>query len=405
MKSERLRHVADIRVSNVDKKSVSGQVPVRLCNYTDVYYNERITAALQFMESTATPEQCIAFRLAAGDVLLTKDSETPDDIGVTAVVAEAIPHLLCGYHLAMVRPRPGVDGHYLRFALASSPVRSDLGSRANGITRFGLRSSVIGDVTVPLPTLNNQRAIADYLDRETARIDSLVKKKLQITNLITQRKRACIDSALRSPSAAGKRTRLKYAVRSIVDTAHKTAPDVEEGDYFVVRTTNVKAGRLTLEDAKYTDRAGFLEWTERGVPEVGDILFTREAPAGEACLVPPDLRLCIGQRMVWINLDREKIQPEFGLYSLYASLAQEYIGSLVRSSTVAHLNMSDISQIPIVIPPLSAQHNVVDLVSAETRRLDRLMAALADELSLLTERRQALITAAVNGQISIPGAA
>jgi len=72
-----LKSVAEIRVSNVDKKSVDGQVPVRLCNYTDVYHRSAIQADQEFMAATATTEQLTAFRLLPGDVVITKDSETP----------------------------------------------------------------------------------------------------------------------------------------------------------------------------------------------------------------------------------------------------------------------------------------------------------------------------------------
>lgn len=82
----RLKHVAHVAVSNVDKKSVEGELPVRLCNYTDVYHHDRITERLHFMTATASAEQVRDFRLRPGDVLITKDSETPDDIAVPALV-------------------------------------------------------------------------------------------------------------------------------------------------------------------------------------------------------------------------------------------------------------------------------------------------------------------------------
>ena len=81
-----LKHVADVRFSNVDKKSVDGQISVHLCNYTDVYYNDVITADMEFMAATAPDAQVAAFGLRAGDVLFTTESETPDDIGVGAYV-------------------------------------------------------------------------------------------------------------------------------------------------------------------------------------------------------------------------------------------------------------------------------------------------------------------------------
>ena len=81
-----LTSVADIRFSGVDKVSRSGETPVRLCNYIDVYDNDYITAGMNFMRATATCAEIERFGLQIGDVIITKDSETPDDIGVPAVV-------------------------------------------------------------------------------------------------------------------------------------------------------------------------------------------------------------------------------------------------------------------------------------------------------------------------------
>src|SRR5690606_20804429 len=84
-----LKHLAQVSVSNIDKKSVEGELPVRLVNYTDVYYGDRLTPDLELMEATATPAQVRAFRLQPGDVAITKDSETADDIGVPAYIEGA----------------------------------------------------------------------------------------------------------------------------------------------------------------------------------------------------------------------------------------------------------------------------------------------------------------------------
>ena len=102
----KLAEVAEIRFSNVDKKTILGEVPVRLCNYMDVYGNGGyITNDLPFMEASVSPVEIDRFRVERGDVMLTKDSETPDDIGIPAVVVDDIPNLVCGYHLALIKPR------------------------------------------------------------------------------------------------------------------------------------------------------------------------------------------------------------------------------------------------------------------------------------------------------------
>ena len=110
---KRLKTTASVQLSNVDKHSEEGQVPVKLCNYVDVYYNDLITAELKFMKATATPEQVQRFPLRVGDVLITKDSESWTDIAVPAVVGEDLSDVLCGYHLAHIKPGPDLDGRFL----------------------------------------------------------------------------------------------------------------------------------------------------------------------------------------------------------------------------------------------------------------------------------------------------
>ena len=156
--TSRLKHLVEIRVSTVDKKSIEGQTPVRLCNYTDVYYRDSIAPNQEFMVATATSEQVETFGLRAGDVIITKDSETPDDIGVPAFVAESAADLVCGYHLAVLRPKPGaIDGQYLHWSMSSHWVSGQLAARATGVTRFGLRTDVIANTLLKVPLPEDQR--------------------------------------------------------------------------------------------------------------------------------------------------------------------------------------------------------------------------------------------------------
>ncbi len=104
-KGYHLMDVAYILVSPVDKKTIKGEEPVSPCNYTDVYYNTRITKYLNIMRATATDREIKKFTLAVGDVIITKDSETPGDIAVPAYVSEDLGGVVCGYHLAILRPK------------------------------------------------------------------------------------------------------------------------------------------------------------------------------------------------------------------------------------------------------------------------------------------------------------
>ncbi len=156
-----LDDVIDLQLSSVDKKSKANEQVVQLCNYMDVYKNNFIHADMGFMAATATEREIAKCSLAAGDVVITKDSEKHDDIGVPALVREDIPDLVCGYHLAILRPSTSeIDGAYLFYTLSTDEAQRQFHSYANGITRFGLRKADIGLVEIPLPPLPEQRAIA-----------------------------------------------------------------------------------------------------------------------------------------------------------------------------------------------------------------------------------------------------
>ena len=192
-----LRSTADYVVSNVDKVPAENEVPVRLCNYTDVYNNEFIALSLDFMQAAASEGEIAKFGLLVDDVVITKDSESWDDIGVPALVRETASDLVCGYHLALLRPhKQKMVGAFLFRCLQAKPVRVQLELAANGVTRFGIPKSEIGAVTLPVPPLPQQRAIADYLDRETARLDALVAAKEQVLGLLAEKRRALITRAV-----------------------------------------------------------------------------------------------------------------------------------------------------------------------------------------------------------------
>ena len=101
---KRLEHVAFYRTSSVDKKIEEDELPVRLCNYTDVYYGDRIRVSEgEFMNATASTSEVQRFRLLVGDILVTKDSEDWRDIAVPAIVDETADDFVCGYHLGIPR--------------------------------------------------------------------------------------------------------------------------------------------------------------------------------------------------------------------------------------------------------------------------------------------------------------
>lgn len=196
-----LKRYFRVNPSNVDKHAIEGEPPVLLCNYVDVYRNDRIEGSLPFMAATATAAQIEKLTLAAGDVLITKDSEEPTDIAVPSYVVEDLPGVVCGYHLAMLRARSAdATGKYLYWVLRSTAAHTYFSGAATGVSRYALSVDDIGSLPLSLPSIVEQSRIAQRLDMLNERTKSgvaLLNKSL--------RELKAYRAALISEAVTGKR--------------------------------------------------------------------------------------------------------------------------------------------------------------------------------------------------------
>jgi type I restriction enzyme, S subunit len=187
----------DLTISGVDKKTISGEQPVLLCNYMDVFHNSHITSRIDFMRATATAREIENQRLHLNDVVFTKDSETPEEIAEPALIAEEIESLICGYHLAIARPKPGIaHGPFIAQAMADPEIRWQFRRLSNGVVRFGLTLEAIESVEIFLPNIWTQERIAGVLEAEDAAIDSLTRS----VKLLRDQKRGVSQKLLHSGS-------------------------------------------------------------------------------------------------------------------------------------------------------------------------------------------------------------
>jgi type I restriction enzyme S subunit len=183
----RLRNLTELRVSNVDKHSKDGEIPVRLCNYTDVYKNSVITTDMPFMAASATSEEIATFNIRVGDVIITKDSEDWRDIGVPAVVAQTADDLVCGYHLAILRPKTDfISGCFLFYALQCRSAVIQLNLAAKGVTRFGLSQGAIKSLSLAVPTMDEQEKIVLFIEDATVSLNGLINRAQREIDLIRE---------------------------------------------------------------------------------------------------------------------------------------------------------------------------------------------------------------------------
>ena len=182
MDKQKLGDIATVEISGVDKKTKDGEQEIRLCNFVDVYYNWAITTAQHdgFMFATARPNEISKFQLKKGQVALTKDSETRDDIGVPTYIADDFDDVILGYHCALITPNKDIlDGRYLNALLHTDYAKKYFACNASGSgQRYALSVEALNSFPVPMIPLRNQERIGE--------IFSALDKKIELNRRINQ---------------------------------------------------------------------------------------------------------------------------------------------------------------------------------------------------------------------------
>ena len=168
-----LKTITDVRPSNVDKHIYPDEIQVELCNYTDVYKNDFIDKRTPLKVGSCTETEFSRFCLKKGDVIITKDSETSDDIGIPCLITEDLTNVVCGYHLTLLRPISVVGGFLFR-VFQTQYIKSYFENESNGITRVALGKSSIESTFIVYPPLPEQQQIVDYINHHTSEIDKLI---------------------------------------------------------------------------------------------------------------------------------------------------------------------------------------------------------------------------------------
>ncbi len=145
----------------------------------------------------------------------------------------------------------------------------------------------------------------------------------------------------------------------IIDSINKT-PEYSKNGILVLRTSNIKFGEITLEDSKYVNEAIYKKWVSRIEPKEGDVVFTREAPIGNAAIIPKNLKLCLGQRTVLLRFFKHLIDVRFILYYILSSKFQKELKDISTGTGVKHLKVSDFERLIITLPKFKEQIQISD---------------------------------------------
>jgi len=332
----------------------------------------------------------------------------------------------CNQSMAAIIPARRIDTSYLYWWLTAN--YQNIRNLAGGEARDGLNLDLLGSILCPLPLLEEQQTIARFLNAKTAQVDALVAQKRLLTEKLKEKWQALIALTVTSglppeaareagfePNAGTANPQVAWLDRlpphwqvlpmtkylsDMSDYRGKTPEKTDDG-VFLVTARNVRMGFIDYESSQeFVAADEYDEIMRRGLPKVGDILFTTEAPLGNVALVDR-AEIALAQRIIRFRMRKSRFHSRFVLYAMLAEYFQSQLKSLSTGSTAEGLKASKLSVLKLVAPPLPEQEAIASFLDTECKRLDEQIAIATLAIEKLQEYRQSLITSAVTGKIDV----
>lgn len=355
-------------------------------------------------------------------MIITKDSEGWDDIGIPALVTEDMPDVLCGYHLSVLEPGNELDGGFLAWLCRSEPLNDQFKLGANGVTRYGLGQYPMKNAFVALPPFETQQRIARFLDEKTARIDALIEKKRALLDRLAEKRQALITPAVTKGlnlDAPMKPSRIDWLgdipahwevkqlrrVRRYMTSGSRdwAAYYADGGDPFL-RMTNVtgQGVELDLDDLRFVSLEGVTEGTRTSVLE-GDILITITAELGAVAIVRKDIEgAYINQHLALFRPNAALCSSDYLVNFLSTDMARAQFMVSGQGGTKQGLGFEQVNNVVLGFPPLDEQVSIGRACGELWQRFRSAERPLVASIDRLTEYRSALIASAVTGKLEIP---
>jgi type I restriction enzyme S subunit len=336
----------------------------------------------------------------AGDVLIAR---MPDPLGRACIVPSGLGRAVTVVDVAVLRcDEAKADRRYVTYAINATPTRSYMESLQDGATRQRIPRKRLGRVQIPFPPLADQRAIADYLDSETTRIDTLVEEQQRLVEMLRERRAAVISSVL-APTDSWVRRRIKHIGETSLGKMLDAGRAVRDGDQPrpYVRAADVRAdGSVNLVDLNempFSDaemevfdlRTGDVLLIEGGAT-VGRPGFMFESAPGIAF-----------QKTVNRLRAGPQTDARFVYWSMLRLYESAYYANHYGSVSFVHLTGEKLREIELHLPPLDEQRAIATYLDEQTLKIDALIAETERFIELARERRAALIAAAVTGQVDV----
>ena len=335
-----------------------------------------------------------------GDLLITKDGT----IGKLALI-DVLPDKAClNSGIFVVRPKSTkLSTKYLYWVLSSSLFSHFIDLHSTGSTIIHLYQNVFEKLDIPFPDIFTQNEVSRYLNKETIKIDNLISEKENFIKLLQEKRQTLISHVASKGLISNlpiKEVPFTKYLSEQSDYRGKT-PNKTDSGVLLVTARNIKMGFIDYECSKeYIAEADYEEVMRRGLPNIGDLLFTTEAPLGNVALVDND-SIALAQRVIRFRTNENYLNSKYIVLLMQSDYFQNQIKKLAQGITAQGIKASKLNQLKVYLPTLEDQSKIIQHVKDKNSRIDSLVAETEKSIELLKEHRTALISAAVTGKIDV----
>jgi len=414
---KRLKHLATLNPESL----MEDTDPTREMVYVDIGGVDSLGRVVEREQLTFATAPFRARRLVRdGDVIV---STVRTYLRAIAPISDPEPGMVVSTGFAVVRPADDLTTDYAAYALRAPYFVERVVANSKGVSFPAINESEMATYELASPPEPEQRAIAAFLDRETARIDALVAKKERLIALLEEQRTALITRAVTKgldPTVPMKDSGVEWLgeipahwevkpIRALARPGYKTftdgdwieSPFIRDEGIRLIQTGNIGIGEYKEQGFRYIDEETFRAFRcTEFLP--GDVLICRLAdPVGRACLAPN-----LGCRMI-TSVDvcilkwADDVHAAFLVYSLSSAEYLAWRGGICRGGTRDRVSRSMLGAIRVQKPPLAEQLAIAAFLDRESARIDALVAKVRDAIDRLKELRTALISAAVTGKIDV----
>lgn len=363
-------------------------------------------------------QQDANIQMAVADVLLMKDGAA---MGKLAYV-DSLPGAAClNSHLLLFRPlKNSYCPRFLFYVLRSPFFQDYISVHGTGATFLGIPQSAVGDFELHLPSLPIQSAIADFLDRKTTAIDSLIAKKERLIELLQEKRQALITQAVTKgldrnvpvkdsgvewlgeiPTHWRVLRMSSFASRIGNGFVGPTRDILRDTGTRYLQSLHIKSNRIRFEPTYHVDPL-WAARVKRANIATGDVLVVQTGDIGQVAHVTDEFDGCACHALIIVSSDQATVAGRFLSWVLNSNYGYHRLLAIQTGALHPHLNCGYVKGVEIPVPPLEEQAAICSAVEAGIDDIDRMAGSVGLQISKLREYRQAVITEAVTGKLDIP---